>query len=186
MYFLYSLSVVAPMQRSWPARERGLQHIGRVDRTFACTGPDERMQLVDEADDLAIRLFNLAQNCLQALLELAAKLGARDHGRQVEGHKALVLQCFGNVALVDSLRQPLGDGRLAHARLADQHGVVLGAPREHLDDAPDFLVAADDGVELALPGLRGQIKRVPLQRLVLVLGIRVRDALGTANRRQCP
>jgi len=41
-----------------------------------------------------------------------------------------------HVAGHDALREPLDDGRLADAGLADQHGVVLRAPREHLDDAP--------------------------------------------------
>ena len=62
----------------------------------------------------------------------------------------LVLQPFGHVAADDALGQALDDGRLADARLADQHRVVLGAPRQHLDDAADLLVAADDRVELAL------------------------------------
>jgi hypothetical protein len=36
--------------------------------------------------------------------------------------------------------------------LADQHRIVLGAPAQHLDDAANLLVAADDRVELAAPG----------------------------------
>jgi hypothetical protein len=36
-------------------------------------------------------------------------------------------------ALHDGVRQALGDGGLAHARLAQQDGVVLGAARQDLD-----------------------------------------------------
>ena len=46
--------------------------------------------------------------------------------------------------------EALDDRRLADARLADQHRVVLGAPAEHLDDAADLLVTADDRVDLAV------------------------------------
>ena len=46
----------------------------------------------------------------------------------------LVLEPLGHVAANDALGQPFDDGGLAHARLADQHGVVLGAPRQDLDD----------------------------------------------------
>ena len=45
--------------------------------------------------------------------------------------------------------EPLDDRRLADAGLADQHRVVLGAPRQHLDDAADLLVAADHRIELS-------------------------------------
>ena len=36
------------------ASERGLQHVGRVDGAFRASGADEGMELIDEADDLAI------------------------------------------------------------------------------------------------------------------------------------
>src|SRR6478672_8652750 len=49
-----------------------------------------------------------------------------------------------DVALDDPPGEALGDRGLADAGLADEHGVVLRATREDLDDAPDLLVAADD------------------------------------------
>ena len=36
--------------------------------------------------------------------------------------------------------------------------------REHLDDTPDLGVAADDRIQLALAGARGQVGGVLLQR----------------------
>ena len=41
--------------------------------------------------------------------------------------------------------------------LAQQHRVVLGAPRQHLDHALDFILAADDRIKLALPSQVGQV-----------------------------
>ena len=83
----------------------------------------------------------------------------------VERPDALALQALGHVAGDDPLREPLGDRRLADARLADQHRVVLRAAREHLDHAPDLLVAADHRVELARLGRarsgRGRTSRAP-------------------------
>jgi hypothetical protein len=55
---------------------------------------------------------------------------------------------LGHVAHGDALRDALDDRRLADARVADEHGVVLGAAAEHLQRAADLLVAADDRVEL--------------------------------------
>ena len=87
---------------------------------------------------------------LQPLLELAAIFGAGDQRAEVEREQLLVLQALRHVAVDDAQRQALDDRRLADAGLADQHRVVLGAPRQHLDGAADFLVAADDRVELAV------------------------------------
>ena len=61
-------------------------------------------------------------------------------------------------------------------------GIVLRAAREHLHDAADLLVAADDRIELALPRRVGEVARVALQRLVLVLGSLVGDAVRAAHR----
>ena len=90
------------------------------------------------------------QHGLQALLELAAVLGARDQRAHVQGDEAPIPQALRHVAAHDALGQTLHDGRLAHAGLADQHGVVLGAAGQDLHHAPDLIVAADHRVQLAL------------------------------------
>ena len=125
------------------AREHRLQHLRRVDRALGRAGADDRVQLVDEEDDLALGVLDLGEDGLQPLLELAAVLRAGEERADVERPDALALQALGHVAGDDPLREPLGDRGLADAGLADQHRVVLRAAREHLDHAPDLLVAAD-------------------------------------------
>ncbi len=166
------------------AREHRLQQVARVHRALGGAGADDGVQLVDEEDDLALGRLHLLQHGLQALLELAAELGAGDERAHVERDDALVLQALGHVAADDALREALDDGGLADARLADQHGVVLGAPRQHLDDAADLLVAADHRVELALAGELGEVAPVLLERLVGGLGVRAGDALVAAHAAQ--
>ena len=90
----------------------------------------------------------------------------------------LFFEPLGHVAADDALRQPLDDGRLADARLADQHRVVLGAAREHLDDAADLFVAADDRIELALTRELGQVAAVFFERLVGGFGVLRRSRAG--------
>ena len=126
------------------AGQGGLEHVGRVHRALRRARADQRVQLVDEADDLPFALGDLAQDGLQAVLELAAVLGARHHGPDVDGEQALALEPFRHVAAHDALGEALDDGGLADAGLADEHGVVLGPPGEHLDDAADLLVPPDD------------------------------------------
>ena len=133
------------------ARKGGLEDVGRVHRALGAARAHERMDLVEEQHHVAhaLRLFD---ELLEAFLELAAVLRAGDDARHVERHDALLAHALGHFAGDDRLRETLHDGGLAHARLADQHGVVLRAARQHLDDAGDFGLAADDGIELALAG----------------------------------
>src|SRR4051794_27552073 len=137
------------------AGEHRLEQVGRVDRALGRAGADDRVQLVHEEDDLALGVGDLLQDRLQALLELAAVLGAGQQGADVERDDLAVAQGLRDVAGDDPLGEALDDRGLADAGLADQHGIVLGAAGEDLDDAADLVVAADDRVELAvLGGLR--------------------------------
>ena len=153
------------------ARQRRLEHVGGVDRALGAARADQRVQLVDEQDDAAGGRLDLLEDGLEAVLELAAELGAGDERAEIERQDLLVLERLGDVAGGDALRDPLDDGGLADARIADQHRVVLGAAREDLHRAADLLVAADDRVELAVAGQLGQVARVLGQRLVLPLGL---------------
>ena len=181
MCLRYSSSVVAPIGAQLAAGEHRLQHVGRVDRALGRAGADDRVQLVDEEDDLALGRLDLVEHGLEPLLELAAVLRAGEERADVERPDALALEPLRDVAGDDALGQPLGDRRLPDAGLADQHRVVLRAAREHLDHAADLLVAADDRVELALLGERGQVAAELLERLVGLLRILRRDALAAAD-----
>ena len=134
------------------AGQRWLEDVGRVDGAFGGAGADEHVHLVDEEDAVAGAL-DLFDDLLQALLELAAVLGAGDEGADVQRDQRRLLQRLRHVAARDALGQALDDGGLADAGLADEDRVVLGAAREDLDDALDLLLAADDRVELV--GARG-------------------------------
>ena len=138
------------------ARQRGLQHVGGVDRPLRGAGPDQGVQLVEEEDHV-LGLADLLHDRLEPLLELAAVLGAGHEGAQVELQQPLLGQHVRHLVPDDPLGEALDDGGLAHAGLADQDRVVLGPAGQDLDDALDLGLAADDRVELALPGQLGEI-----------------------------
>ncbi len=139
------------------------------------------MQLVNEQNDPPLGLLDLLQDGLQALLELAAVLRPGHHRPQVQCDDLAVLQTLRDVAADDPLRQPLDDGGLAYARLADQDRVILGAAAEHLDHPADLLVAADDRVELAPPRQGGQVPAVLLQRLIRCFRVLAGDPLPATH-----
>ncbi len=163
------------------ARQHRLEQIAGVHRALGLARADDRVQFVDEQDDLAVRLGDFLQHRLEPLLELAAVLGAGDQGAHVQGDHALALQPLRHVLLDDALGEAFDDGRLADARLADEDGVVLGAPRQHLHDAADLVVAADDRVELVVAGGLRQVAAVLLQGLERALRVLRRDALASSH-----
>ena len=80
-----------------------------------------------------------------------------------------------HVALDDLLGEPFGDRRLADAGIADIERVVLGAPAEHLDGAPQLQLAADQridlagarlGVQIDAPGVQGALLAASLFRFL--------------------
>ena len=80
----YSSSVVAPTTRSSPRASIGFIRLPASIAPSALAGADDRVDLVDEHDDAALGLLHLAQHGLEALLELAAVLGAGDQRTHVE------------------------------------------------------------------------------------------------------
>ena len=134
------------------ARQRWLEDVRGVDGALGRARANERVQLVDEQHRV-VGVAQLLDDLLEALLELAAVLGAGDEAADVEREDALVEQRLGHVAGDDALGEALGDGRLADARLADQRRVVLRPAAQDLDDALDLLLAADDRIDL--PGADG-------------------------------
>ena len=108
------------------AGEHRLEDRRGVDRALGGTRTDERVQLVDEQDDVAAGA-DLLQHLLQALLEVAAVAGAGDQRAEVERVELLAVQRLGHVVVDDVCGEALDDGGLADAGLADEHRVVLGA-----------------------------------------------------------
>ena len=153
------------------ARQRGLEHVAGVHRALGLAGAHHGVQLVDEQDDLAFLLGKVLQHGLEPFLEFAAELRAGDQRAHVQREDLLVLEALRHFAVDDALRQPLDNGRLAHARLADEHRIVLGASLQHLHGAADLVVAADDRVELAGGGALGEVDGVFRQRLAALLGV---------------
>ena len=120
------------------AGQHGLQDGGGVDGALGGAGADQGVQLVDEQHDVAAGA-DLLQHLLQPLLEVTAVAAPGHQGAEVEGVELLAPQRLGHVVGHDPLGQALDDGGLAHAGLADQDGVVLGAAGQHLHDPLDLL-----------------------------------------------
>ena len=154
-----------------------LQHVAGVHRPLGRAGADEGVQFVDKQNDPPRRLGDFLEQRLQPILEFAPVLRPRHEGAEVERDHLFLLQRFGDVAADDPLRATLDDGGLADARLPDQDGIILCPAGQNLNDPTDLLVPPDDRIELALPSQVGEVAAVPLQSLVLLLGVGIGDPL---------
>ena len=140
------------------------------------------MQLVDEGDDLTAGRADLLKHGFEPLLELTAVFRTSHHRRQVETDQPLVLQRLRDVVVDDPLGQTLDHRCLADTGITDQDGVVLGTPGQDLHDAPDFGVASDHRVELALACGCGHVRAVFVQRVVSGFGVSAGDLRAAAQR----
>src|SRR5439155_446544 len=157
------------MARSTSSSSAGIESISM--RSFDAASSTRSIALSGRKRPALVRADGAAPAAILRTCEERAAVG-REH--------ALVLHTLGDVARHDALSQSLDDRGLADAGLADEPGVVLGARREHLDDTPDLLVAADDAIDLVLACELGQVTAVLVERLVLALRVLVGDALVAA------
>ena len=181
MCLRYSSSVVAPIMRSSPRASIGLIMLPASIAPSAAPAPtmvcSSSMKVMTSPSASVISLSTALSRSSNSPRYLAPAT-IEPRSRLIE---PLVLQALGHVALDDAPGEALDDGGLADAGLADEHRVVLRAARQHLDDAADLLVAADDRVELAGAGRLGEVAAVLLERLVLVLGVLARDPVAAAH-----
>src|SRR5882757_1215146 len=138
------------------ARESRLQNVGRIERTLGRTGAHQGVKLIDEDDGVLI-LHQLFHDGLEPLFKLAAVLGTGNDEREIESQYALVSQKTGHFAVGDALRQPFDNGSFSYSRLANQNRIVLGAAAQDLDHALEFLIAADQRVELVIHRGLGEV-----------------------------
>ena len=161
--------------------QHGLEDRGGVDGPLGRARSDQSVELVDEQDDVAPGP-DLLEDLLQPLLEVTPIPAAGHQGAQVERVELLVEEGLGDLVGHNPLGQALDDGRLTHARLADQHRVVLGPARQDLHDPLDLFLATDDRVELAVPGQLGQVPAELVEDGRARRGVRGRRPRAAAHR----
>ena len=95
-----------------------------------------------------------------------AKIGPGNQRAHVERDDFFVFQAFRYIAADDPLCEAFDDCGFADTGLADQDGIVLGAPRENLNDTADLFIASNNRIEFALRGELGQVAPVSFESFV--------------------
>ena len=154
------------------AGEHRLEQVGGVHRALGRAGADDRVQLVDEEDDLALAAWTSVQDGLEPLLELAAVLRAGDQRADVERDHAAVAQRLGDVALDDPLCEPSTIAVLPTPGSPIRTGLFFVRRESTWITRRISSSRPIDRVELAGARRGGQVAAELLERLGRVLGVR--------------
>ena len=122
------------------------------------------MDFVDKQDRLRA-LFQLAQQRLETLLEIATVLGTRQQCAEVKGVDDAVSQQVRHLIVDDAFGQALGNRGFAHACFADQQRVVFAPTRQNLGNALNFHFAPHQRIDPALTGQFIQVAGISVQRI---------------------
>src|SRR5262245_41647832 len=114
------------------------------------------MELVDEQNDV-LGTANLIHDGFDALFELSTVLSARHHQRQVQRNYPFIPEQFGHVTGGNFLCQTFHNRSLADSCFSEQHGIVLSAPAENLNNALDLALSPNDRIHFALASYFSQI-----------------------------
>ena len=147
------------------------------------------MNFVDEQNRLWIGR-QLLDDRFQALFEVAAILGTGKQSAHVEREYRCAFQHIRHAAFHDASRQTFRDGGFADSGFSDQQGIVLASTAQGLNDTFQFLIASDQGVNLAGLGLQVEIAGESVQRrggflvifLLLVAGFAASARSGFLGR----
>ena len=165
------------------AGEHRLEHVAGVHGALAArAGADDGVQLVDERDDLAVGVLDLARGRPSAAPRTRRGTSRRPPcaPRSSETSR-LPRSDSGTSPATMRWARPSTTAVLPTPGSPMRTGLFLVRRRQHLHDAADLGVAADDRVELALAGPRGEVDAVLLQRLVGALGVRAGDPRAAAD-----
>ena len=125
------------------------QHIGGIHGTFGSACAHKGVHFVYKENNLTVGICYLLEHGLEPVFKFPTVFCAGDQGSHIQCHHPFVFQGFRDIALYNPLCQTLHNGGLAHARLANQDRIVLGPSGKDLDDSPDFIITADDRVQIA-------------------------------------
>ncbi len=156
------------------------EQVGRVGRSFGRAGTHQGMQFINKEDDGPVAGGHFLDKGFQTILKFAPVFRAGDHAAQIHRDQSLVLEGFRHITADDPAGDPFHDSSLAHTGLADQDGIVLGAPGQDLHHTTYLLVTSDDGVDLSGAGRGGQVASVFLQCLKFCFRVFIHDPLISA------
>ena len=144
------------VQRSCPntlelaPSQRWFQHIASINGSLSSASANHSMHLINKQDNLAAGLTNLVHHRLQPLLKLTPKLAASNQRPHIQSNYPFVLKGIRHITSRHFLGQAFSNSRFADTGLADNYGVILGAPSQYLHHPFYLIITPNDRIEFSL------------------------------------
>ena len=148
-----------------------LQQIAGIHSTVGSTSTYHSVYLINKQQNLSIRFYYLVENGFQSFLKLTPILGTSHQSTHIQGEQGLVLQGLRHIASHNSPSQSLYNSGFTNTWLTNQHRVVLGTAGQNLNGSSNFIITANNWIQLALTSHLGQITAVFFQSLVTILWV---------------
>ncbi len=146
-----------------PAGQHRFEQVGGIAGPRLATGAHQGVNLIDKQQGRQCCGLHLIHHLAQALFKLALDPGPGLQQTDIEGQHPGLAKRIRYITGNDALGEPFDHRGLAHPRLACQQRVVLAPAHEDVDQLTHFIVTPHDRVQLAAPGLPGQVGGVALQ-----------------------
>ena len=129
------------------------------------------MYLINKQQNLSIRFYHLVENGFQSFLKLTPILGTSHQSTHIQGEQGLVLQRLRYIASHNSPSQSLYNSGFTNTWLTNQHRVVLGTAGQNLNGSSNFIITANNWIQLALTSHLSQITAVFFKSFVAILWV---------------
>ena len=114
-------------QMQFPSRQHRLEQIRGIHSAFRGTGPDDRVQLIDEQAESAPATPGFLSRRPSAVPQIRRGILLPRRARPYRGRLLVLLESLRHIAFNDPLCQPFHNGGLSDPRLPDQDGIVFCA-----------------------------------------------------------
>ena len=148
-----------------PGQHR-LEQVAGIHAAFGFARTHDGMQLIDEQNDLSIRLLDFVQHGFQTFLKFAPVFGTGNQCAHIQRENGLILQGLGNILLHNPLGQALGNGGFTNAGLTNEDRVILGLTGQNPHNISDLFVTADHRVHLLFSCPLDQVGAVFFQGVI--------------------
>ena len=109
------------------------------------------MDFVDKEDDF-LAVADFLHQFLHPFFELASNTCTLNQADDIQADDLLALQFVRNRSIHNLLGQAFYNGCFTNPWFPNEDRIVFGSAVEDFDDPSDFLVAADDRVNISFPG----------------------------------
>jgi hypothetical protein len=143
--------------RDFPTTHRRLENIRSIESPLSGPCANDRMNLIDEKNNLILHTRCLIDNLFNTCLELASILRPSNERRKTQIHYPFIEHRHRNLSLRNALCQTFNDCRFSDSGLTDETRVIFRFTIDNRDQTIDFFITTDNTIKTTFTGLFRQV-----------------------------